>query len=409
MAVWMLAAVAISCLISATACLVDRVASGRVPHRLIWGATMCASILVPLLLTASASSSFVVDGTPGRGSLSRVFAEPVGLHVVVAQGRLWRLNRWLVVLWAGMTLLVAVRAAAAVVSGVRARRNCVRTRVDDVDVLVSVDVGPAVVGFRIPVILLPRWLLDWEAEARDMVVHHEKEHLIAHDQIVLLTAVVLLALQPWNPLLWWQHSRLRLAIELDCDRRVLRARFARGAYCEALLSVARSSPPSAWVFTTGTPAAGALERRVRAVVETGHRLRRAPAMALLSLAALLAVVAAVVPVPPFPLPGVARRVPDISVNLPGEPRPEQLLDLLNTHHPVALRDGLPEGAIVWAVADASGGVRDTGVEFDLTESELRRLLRAKYGDLAAYGVSTEVQSSAGSVAVTWLFPAPDLQ
>jgi hypothetical protein len=26
----------------------------------------------------------------------------------------------------------------------------------------------------------------------------------------------------WNPLLWWQWNRLRLAIELDCDLRVLR-------------------------------------------------------------------------------------------------------------------------------------------------------------------------------------------
>ena len=50
---------------------------------------------------------------------------------------------------------------------------------------------------------------------------HERSHLDAGDPRLIALAVTLLVLMPWNPLLWWQFRRLRRAIEVDCDTRVL--------------------------------------------------------------------------------------------------------------------------------------------------------------------------------------------
>lgn len=43
---------------------------------------------------------------------------------------------------------------------------------------------------------------------------------------------------PWNPALWWIVRRLRLAIETDCDRRVLHAGTDVHAYGVLLLNAA---------------------------------------------------------------------------------------------------------------------------------------------------------------------------
>jgi len=48
-----------------------------------------------------------------------------------------------------------------------------------------------------------------------------------------------LLLAPWNPALWWQWKRLRLAVEMDCDARVLAQGRSAAAYGQLLLEVGR--------------------------------------------------------------------------------------------------------------------------------------------------------------------------
>ncbi len=47
---------------------------------------------------------------------------------------------------------------------------------------------------------------------------------------------------PWNPALWWQLRSLRRAVELDCDRRVLRAGTPAVPYGRLLLRVGSRLP-----------------------------------------------------------------------------------------------------------------------------------------------------------------------
>ena len=197
-------------------------------------------------------------------------------------------GRSLPFLWAAATLALLVAFSLTVLRLRRARRHWRSHRVGDVPVLVSADAGPALVGLLHPVIVIPRWLLDQSAERQRLVVQHEDEHRRARDHVVLAVACVLVCLMPWNVALWWMLRRMRLAVELDCDARVLRRGAGARPYGEVLLEIAGRM--SARPF--GAPALADtrthLERRLIAM--TGKN--RAPhhrhaAVAALSALALL--------------------------------------------------------------------------------------------------------------------------
>lgn len=127
----------------------------------------------------------------------------------------------------------------------RERGSWESTQVLGQDVFVSADRGPAVAGVWRPWIVLPRWVLSLPEQELRMVLLHEAEHVRARDTHLLGGALALVALSAWNPVTWWQLRRLRAAMELDCDRRVLRREPDRACYGSSLLTVAaRASGPS---------------------------------------------------------------------------------------------------------------------------------------------------------------------
>jgi hypothetical protein len=68
---------------------------------------------------------------------------------------------------------------------------------------------------------------------------------------------------PWNLPLWWQWRRLRFAIEVDCDARVLAsARVAELAYAEALLNVAACSSEVPLAAAAMCESPSTLEKRI---------------------------------------------------------------------------------------------------------------------------------------------------
>ena len=127
----------------------------------------------------------------------------------------------------------------------RERTGWESTQVMGRDVFVSADRGPAVAGMWDPWIVLPRWVLALPQDELRMVLLHEEEHLRARDTYLLAGALALVALTAWNPVTWWQLRRLRAAMEVDCDRRVLQAAPDRATYGASLLTVAaRAAGPS---------------------------------------------------------------------------------------------------------------------------------------------------------------------
>jgi TonB family protein len=106
------------------------------------------------------------------------------------------------------------------------------------DVFVSADRGPAVAGVWDPWIVLPRWALALPEHDLRLILLHEEEHVRAKDTHLLGLALALVAIAAWNPVAWWHLGRLRAAMEVDCDRRVLRREPDRATYGASLLSVA---------------------------------------------------------------------------------------------------------------------------------------------------------------------------
>src|SRR5262249_41276292 len=104
-------------------------------------------------------------------------------------------------------------------------------------VYIAPEAGPAVVGLFRSRIVVPSWLTETSQSHQALVIAHEQAHLVGRDPQVLTVALFLLVLMPWNLPLWWQLRRLRYAIEVDCDARVLERGLDTRQYGEALIHV----------------------------------------------------------------------------------------------------------------------------------------------------------------------------
>lgn len=113
--------------------------------------------------------------------------------------------------------------------------------VDGVPVVVTDSMGPATVGLLRSRVFVPRWVLALPGVQRQYVLRHEEEHRRAYDARLLLIASLPLILMPWNLAMWWQLRRLRLAVEMDCDNRVVAVLGNATAYGELLLKVAQAA------------------------------------------------------------------------------------------------------------------------------------------------------------------------
>jgi TonB family protein len=163
--------------------------------------------------------------------------------------------------------------------------------VDGQHLLVSRDAGPAVIGFRVPAVVIPEWVLELDAALRALVLRHEREHLEGGDPKLLLGAVTAATLAPWNPVAWFQLHRLRSAMELDCDHRVLRAHPDARRYGSLLLAVAQRGDRSDLLAAALTESKSLLARRIAAMRRPVVSFRLTQT-ALLATSAILATIVA---------------------------------------------------------------------------------------------------------------------
>lgn len=164
---------------------------------------------------------------PSRHALSSALAQLNSSFAAVA-----------IVAWVTLSLALMAWLAFGVFHWRRARRGWRRATLDGVSVDVSPVTGPAVVGLLSHRIVLPAWATTMQPEHRRLVLAHESEHISARDPERLALAIAALVLMPWNVGLWWCAARLRRAIELDCDTRVLRRFPGTKEYGYVLLEVA---------------------------------------------------------------------------------------------------------------------------------------------------------------------------
>ena len=244
----------------------------RKPVRWAWFAAIVGSVTVPVV-------AFFAPGLlPGFGVSS---AEPVaglgGVAVVAAAGELPAAAGGgfdaaavgAVLAWGWVLLVVAMVGYVGRIYG--RLRSEMRTwrpgRVAGSPVMISEERGPAVVGFRRPVVVMPKWIPELEDRLLRLVFLHEREHQRAGDHRLFAAAVTALVLMPWNLFVWWQVSRLRLAIEFDCDGRVLRRGESPRDYADALITVGSRVSGSLLAAAAFAERKPAVERRLRRMTE----------------------------------------------------------------------------------------------------------------------------------------------
>ena len=294
MLAWMGYAMLAAAALGVAARLVDFAVAGRVGRRrVLWSGVLLASAIGPVVFS-------VTRGIP------TVVAEQNGGAAPSASGRTEPIvsDRVLGSAWLAASAVFALWLVAAQRRLRRRLRDCPSRIVDGERVLVSSDFGPAVVGVVRPQIVLPEWALAMPESDRRIVVAHETEHRQAHDPLLAAVALVLVVAFPWNAALWWQLRRLRLAVEIDCDRRVVsRHGNEPHAYCMLLLATRERA-------YHGTPAPAmamaamrsGLGRRVEALVDG----RRRSAVQRLSAVATAVVLGAGVVSVPAPRLSMAR-------------------------------------------------------------------------------------------------------
>ena len=185
-------------------------------------------------------------------------------------------------------------AALAVAQALRVSWLIRRSRrgpavIDGVLSVITDSIGPATVGVLNARVVIPRWVLALPPVQRRYVLRHEEEHRNSRDTLLLLVASLAAVLGPWNLPIWWHLRRLRLAVEVDCDRRVVTALGDGRAYGEMLLRVAEAANrgPRLQPALLGM---GMLERRITELVAPSSRTLAMRGLAAAAAAALLYVV-----------------------------------------------------------------------------------------------------------------------
>jgi hypothetical protein len=317
---WMLYGALVAALVAAAAAGLEGLFRlGGIPLRFVWtGALLLTLALValapgrgtgpaPLLSKVAITEVTVVGGAVAapEPSLRDALAGMGGEAVRRVRGALGEAGRrvpagagsWLLALCAAATMLTLGTIGATHRRFYRARRAWPTAELLGTRVRVAPEVGPVVMGVARPEIVVPRWLLHRSHEESRLVLAHESEHIRARDPLLLTLAWGIAALLAWNPAVWWMVSRLRLAVELDCDARVLRRGESPRSYGSVLIDLAgRSRPMRAGMLALADPPSQ-LERRLLAMTyqRTRARLAQGCALGSLALVALLAACAAELP------------------------------------------------------------------------------------------------------------------
>ena len=410
-AAWIGYLLLVSALLGLAALLAERALGHyRKPVRWAWAGAIAGSMLLPaaayLIPSAlrGAGAPISVDLLPLGGVLgapvAAVAAEPAAGLALLAW--LTSANALLVGVWVGSILLLGAYLAMTFGRLRGEMRSWTPRRILDAPVLVSPDRGPAVIGLRRSVIVLPRWIAELRDEVLRLIFLHEREHQRAGDQRLFALGVIGTLAMPWNPIMWWQLRRLRLAIEFDCDHRVIAGGVSAREYAEALLEVGSrvSHPPLAAAAFAERPSA--VERRLRRMTRPLSRLRGPRALVTGAVAALLIAFACESPRPTSPTADTtvdptptADEVPTTQVAPPPPDDPSErpsfipydtpprltngseIGQALRDEYPSALREAGIGGRVeLWLYVDDEGSVVKSQVKTSSGKPALDRAARA---------------------------------
>lgn len=309
MLVWMIYVVLVSLLLGLAALAFERSARLRKTNtRWLWGGSILASLLVPFAISSisvqlpalpSAANPTAAMKTVALREMTLRELSPSdwlasGAGEVAKAGHLDGTIAWI---WLATSASLALLIVVGSLHLAWRRRRWVRGTLSGTPVFISEDLGPAIVGLFAPHIVVPRWLMDATSLEQELVLAHEDAHLEAHDAQLLAVALLLLVCMPWNLPLWWQLRRLRFAIEIDCDARVVRRGHGMRPYGEVLIAIGERQSSSMAVVAGMSESRSFLEQRLRHLLQEKVRWTSFATIALACTGSAMAAVAAQVSPP----------------------------------------------------------------------------------------------------------------
>ena len=300
MLAWMAYSVLFAALVHAAAAALDRLAEGtRIARRLVWASALAISAVTPLVFaTRLAPAAAEIAISPTANGNRRDLAVAAATRTMARVGeREFPFDMAARYLWAALSLGCVAFLARAAINIARRSRRWPTVDVGHTRVLVAPDVGPAVIGVFRPRVVVPQWTLSLDETSRDLMLRHEMEHVRARDPLLLLGATSIVVLIPWNPMSWLLLSRLRLAIEIDCDRRVLERVDRVSEYGRLLLMVSAHRTMRLPLAASLGTRRSLLERRIKAMTPSPPRYPRLVTAACIAIALVAGTAAARAPRP----------------------------------------------------------------------------------------------------------------
>jgi beta-lactamase regulating signal transducer with metallopeptidase domain len=314
---WMLYVIMVSLLLSIGAFLAERAARlKRAGTRWIWITAIMASLALPTVISSVALElpDLLGENVAGKYvALRQATSQHLSPAVWIAgsaEPATWRSSNSLIKqLWLGVSVAMLLGLLVSGVQLYMRKRMWRHENVSGASVYVTNDVGPAVVGLMRPRIVVPRWVTMALPSHQAAVIAHEQSHLEARDPQLFTLALALLVFMPWNLPLWWQLRRLRYAIEIDCDARVLKGGVDPAHYGETLIAVSERQSAYVGAVAAMSESKSFLEERIEHMIRKPVRWRRLGAATLASFAIALTALAAGVSPPnaesPAPVAGKA--------------------------------------------------------------------------------------------------------
>ena len=160
-----------------------------------------------------------------------------------------------------------------------------------IEVRETATVGPGVVGFFKPVLVVPKGIVEHVAPQHlRPVLQHEVCHLARQDNLTALIHMIVEVVFWFHPLVWLIGARLIVERERACDESVVAAGTAPEAYAEGIIEVCRFHVDAALPCAAGI-GSSKLKARIEDIV-ANRRLRRLSRAGFAVLATSVAVAVA---------------------------------------------------------------------------------------------------------------------
>lgn len=361
------AQVAVLAVTAAAAASLFRLDTPRVAVR-YWQGVLAACFALPLLQTWT--------NTPGKAVLSSIQfistsagnatggARPIApaemALVVLAAGIVLRLA------WLGIGLLrlrsVTRRAEpATALAGLAAQLQAdLGARAE---LLLSDDVeGPATVGVRRAVILVPRRIAELPRAVQAAVLCHELMHVRRRDWLVTLSEEVWCALMWFHPGVRLIASRACLARETLVDEAVITHTRDRRAYAEALLAFSNSQPRL--IGATALIGRRQLSQRISLIAQEVS-MSRTRVVLLLALSAAIVTAATLSAAASIPMVSSEAQSQQVLKPGSGVTLPVVVHEVKPVYTPEALQQKIQGSVVLGIVVLADGTVGDIKLEHSL--------------------------------------------